>query len=224
MICSWGMSEKLGPVALGERRGEVFLGDELLRSKNYSEATAEAIDREVRELLERSHAEAHRLLTAHKAQAEELARVLLKHETVSGDEVRAIMGGAKLEDLRRPAPPPRAPSPRAADPGGRQAADGKGRREAGDGARGRRTAGSGTRLTFRRRGPGGPAAENGPPGPRRRNAARGIRAEAFGGDECREEFHALGARTLLTDASHPHAPSRGRVVPSRSRSSEQLTS
>src|SRR4030095_3692979 len=58
MICSWGMSDTLGPVALGERRGEVFLGDELLRSKNYSEATAEAIDRELRQLLDRCHEEA----------------------------------------------------------------------------------------------------------------------------------------------------------------------
>jgi cell division protease FtsH len=111
MICSWGMSETLGPVALGERRGEVFLGDELLRSKNYSEATAEAIDHEVRSLLDHSHDEAKRILTEHRSQAEELALALLKHETVSGDEVRAILAGAKAEDIRRPSPPPRAPAP-----------------------------------------------------------------------------------------------------------------
>ncbi|HEX5010328.1 MAG TPA: ATP-dependent zinc metalloprotease FtsH [Planctomycetota bacterium] len=111
MICSWGMSDALGPVALGERRGEVFLGDELLRSKNYSEATAEAIDREVRALLDSCHDEAKRLLTQHRAEAEQLALALLKHETVSGDEVRAIIGGAKLADLRRDPVPPRTPAP-----------------------------------------------------------------------------------------------------------------
>jgi cell division protease FtsH len=111
MICSWGMSDKLGPVALGERRGEVFLGDELLRSKNYSEATAEAIDREVRQLLDHCHDEAKRILSGHKAEAEELTLALLKHETVSGDEVRAIIGGAKLADLRRAPSPPRTPAP-----------------------------------------------------------------------------------------------------------------
>jgi cell division protease FtsH len=105
------MSDTLGPVALGERRGEVFLGDELLRSKNYSEATAEAIDRELRQLLDRCHDEAKRILSGHRAEAEELTLALLKHETVSGDEVRAILAGAKAEDIRRPSPPPRAPAP-----------------------------------------------------------------------------------------------------------------
>ncbi len=107
MVCSWGMSEALGPVALGEKRGEVFLGDELLRSKNYSEATAEAIDHEVRSILDKSHDEAHRILTAHRAEAEEMTQMLLKHETISGDEVRAILGGARHENLRHAPPPPR---------------------------------------------------------------------------------------------------------------------
>jgi cell division protease FtsH len=109
MVCSWGMSEALGPVALGESRGEVFLGDELLRSKNYSEATAEAIDREVRQILDRSHDEAKRILTAHRAEAEEMTQMLLKHETISGDEVRAILGGARHADLRHAPPAPRTP-------------------------------------------------------------------------------------------------------------------
>ena len=111
MICSWGMSDALGPMALGERRGEVFLGDELLRSKNYSEATAEAIDREVRKVLEHCYARAKEILSERRSQVEELTLALMKHETVSGDEVRAIIGGAKVDDLRRAPAAPRMPAP-----------------------------------------------------------------------------------------------------------------
>src|SRR5262249_50822863 len=102
MVCSWGMSDALGPVALGEKRGEVFLGDELLRSKNYSEATAEAIDREVRATLDRCHDSAVAILKGHDREMEQLAQALLRYETVTGDEVRAILGGASVDDLRRP--------------------------------------------------------------------------------------------------------------------------
>jgi cell division protease FtsH len=102
MICSWGMSDALGPVALGERRGEVFLGDELLRSKNYSEATSEAIDREVRATLDRCHDEAVAILKEHSREVEQVAQALLRHETITGDEVRSIMAGQSVDDLRRP--------------------------------------------------------------------------------------------------------------------------
>jgi len=102
MICSWGMSDALGPVALGERRGEVFLGDELLRSKNYSEATSEAIDREVRATLDKCHDDALAILKEHSREVEQVAQALLRHETVTGDEVRAMMAGLSVDDLRRP--------------------------------------------------------------------------------------------------------------------------
>jgi cell division protease FtsH len=107
MVCSWGMSETLGPVALGERRGEVFLGDELLRSKNYSEATSQAIDREVRSILERCHDQATAILEAHRPAVEHVATALLKYETLTGDEVRAMLAGATADTVRRPAAPVR---------------------------------------------------------------------------------------------------------------------
>ena len=50
MVCSWGMSDALGPVSYGDQRNEVFLGDELMRSRNYSEDTSRAIDAEVRKI------------------------------------------------------------------------------------------------------------------------------------------------------------------------------
>jgi cell division protease FtsH len=110
MVCSWGMSESLGPMALGESRGEVFLGDELLRSKNYSEATSEAIDREVRSILDRSHDRARGILEQRRGAVEEVAKALLRYETISGDEVRSMLGGATVDSLRRPEPPKRRPA------------------------------------------------------------------------------------------------------------------
>jgi len=117
MVCSWGMSEALGPVALGERRGEIFLGDELLRSKNYSEATSEAIDREVRSILDRSHNRAQEILERHRPAVEKVSAALMRFETITGDEVRAMMAGATIEELRRAAPSaPRPPAGPAAEP------------------------------------------------------------------------------------------------------------
>ncbi len=100
MVCALGMSDALGPVALGDSRGEVFLGDELMRSKNYSEATSEAIDREVRRILDEAYAQAVELLEAHRAETDRVAQALLKYETINGDEVRALIAGAEVADLR----------------------------------------------------------------------------------------------------------------------------
>ncbi len=137
MVCSWGMSDALGPVALGEKRGEVFLGDELLRSKNYSEATAEAIDREVRAMLDRCHDSAVAILKGHDREMEQIAQALLRYETVTGDEVRAIMAGSSVDDLPPPHPA-RRPDARAhrSQRARSQAAHGAAWRRAGQGARG----------------------------------------------------------------------------------------
>lgn len=105
MVCNWGMSETLGPVSYGESRGEVFLGDELLRSKNFSEKTSEAIDREVREILEEAHKRAKSILGEHRDEMERLTAALMLYETVSGAEVRALLKGATVAELR-PEPDP----------------------------------------------------------------------------------------------------------------------
>ena len=108
MVCSWGMSDSLGPVALGEERSEVFLGDELVRAKNYSEATSEVIDREVRALLESCLQRAREMIETHRAEMERLTAALLKYETLNGAEVMALIEGASLESLR---PEPEPPTP-----------------------------------------------------------------------------------------------------------------
>jgi cell division protease FtsH len=100
MVCNWGMSESLGPVSYGESRGEVFLGDELLRSKNYSEETSRAIDKEVRVILKEAHRVATKILGEHRDEMERLTEALMLYETVSGEEVTAIFNGATVEELR----------------------------------------------------------------------------------------------------------------------------
>lgn len=105
MVCSLGMSEALGPMALGESRSEVFLGDELMRNKNYSEATSEAIDAEVRRILDVAYDRAKTLIAGHRDEMERITQALMRYETISGDDVRAIMAGASVESLRPPPPP-----------------------------------------------------------------------------------------------------------------------
>jgi len=100
MVCNWGMSENLGPVSYGETRGEVFLGDELLRSKNFSERTSEAIDTEVRAILEEAHSVATEILSKRREEMERLTEALMIYETVTGREVGAILGGSSVADLR----------------------------------------------------------------------------------------------------------------------------
>jgi cell division protease FtsH len=100
MVCSWGMSDLLGPVSYGEQRQEVFLGDELMRNKNYSEATSQEIDREVRKIINISHTTATEILEAHRDEMERLTEALMRYETLSGDDVRRLMAGATVDELR----------------------------------------------------------------------------------------------------------------------------
>lgn len=113
MVCSWGMSESMGPVSYGESRSEVFLGDELMRNKNYSEETSRAIDEEVRKILNAAHAKATQILESNRDSMERITEALLIYETITGDDVQKILQGASVASLR-PRPP------RAAPPGGNE--------------------------------------------------------------------------------------------------------
>ncbi|RKY20955.1 MAG: cell division protein FtsH [Planctomycetota bacterium] len=104
MVCAWGMSDALGPVCYGEQRGEVFLGDELMRSRNYSEETGRAIDTEVRKILDEAYATARGILESNRDEVEAVTQALLRYETITGDDVRALMAGASVDELRPPAP------------------------------------------------------------------------------------------------------------------------
>src|SRR6059036_3655939 len=95
MVTRWGLSEKLGTVAYGENQDEVFLGYQVSRQQNISEATAQTIDSEVRRLVEAGFAEATQILTEKRADLEALAKGLLEFETLSGDEIKDLLAGKR---------------------------------------------------------------------------------------------------------------------------------
>jgi len=100
MVTEWGMSDKLGRVRYRGNEQEVFLGHSVAQSNNMSEETARLIDEEVRKLIEDAETTARRILTEHRDQLEIVARGLLDYETLSGDEVTALLKG--IQPVRTP--------------------------------------------------------------------------------------------------------------------------
>lgn len=96
MVCEWGMSEKLGMVEYGENDDYVFLGKGLSHSRNYSEATAQEIDREVKRLCDEAYDRAKTLINAHRDKLELIAQALIRYETLSGEQIRELMEHGKL--------------------------------------------------------------------------------------------------------------------------------
>lgn len=95
MVTRWGLSEELGTVSYGENNDEVFLGMQVNRQQNVSEATAQKIDQEVRRLVEDGYKEATRILTEKRDDLETLSKGLLEFETLSGDEIKDLLDGKK---------------------------------------------------------------------------------------------------------------------------------
>jgi cell division protease FtsH len=93
MITEWGMSDKLGMIAYGDNSQEVFLGHSVTQAKNVSEATAREIDGEIKDIIDRAYAKARRILTENVEELHRVARGLLEHETLSGDEIRTVLRG-----------------------------------------------------------------------------------------------------------------------------------
>ncbi|MGI5839920.1 MAG: ATP-dependent zinc metalloprotease FtsH [bacterium] len=91
MICEYGMSDELGPVTLGSKQEQVFLGRDIVRERNYSEEIASAIDRETRHLVETQYEYAKTLLTENIAKLEKIAQVLIERETIEGKELEELL-------------------------------------------------------------------------------------------------------------------------------------
>ena len=99
MVCEWGMSKKLGPLAFEKRDDPVFLGMQVNQDKEYSDHTAREIDTEVRKFVTDGHSKALVLLKDNIKILHNLAKVLLKYETIDGDEVNTIMKGGSVSDI-----------------------------------------------------------------------------------------------------------------------------
>ncbi|HKL49303.1 MAG TPA: ATP-dependent zinc metalloprotease FtsH [Desulfuromonadales bacterium] len=90
MVCEWGMSKKIGPVTFGEKEGEVFLGRDMGHVKNYSEATAVAIDGEIHDIVQKNYERTEKILTENREALERIAQALLVRETIDGKELREL--------------------------------------------------------------------------------------------------------------------------------------
>ncbi|HWY61997.1 MAG TPA: ATP-dependent zinc metalloprotease FtsH [Rhizomicrobium sp.] len=93
MVTRFGMSDSLGPIAYAENQEEVFLGHSVSRTQNISEATAQKIDSEIHRIIEESYERARKILTERLADLNVLARGLLEYETLTGDEITALLKG-----------------------------------------------------------------------------------------------------------------------------------
>jgi cell division protease FtsH len=112
MVCELGMSENLGPLTFGKKEEMVFLGREIATHKDYSELTAEKIDGEVRSIVEGAYTQAVELLRANVDKLHLLAKVLLEHEVMDGDQMNRVLRGEPFEPSR-PAEPAATPEPAA---------------------------------------------------------------------------------------------------------------
>jgi cell division protease FtsH len=90
MVREWGMSNRIGPMAWGSQ-GAVFLGDDLMHSRDYSDDTARVIDEEVERILREQEERCRSLLETHRNGLDLVARSLLEHETIDGSEVERLV-------------------------------------------------------------------------------------------------------------------------------------
>jgi cell division protease FtsH len=91
MVTRFGMSEKLGPVALGRSQGGMFLGRDIAAERDFSEETAATIDEEVSQLVEEAYRRATAVLTNNRSVLDELAEMLVERETVDAEELQELL-------------------------------------------------------------------------------------------------------------------------------------
>ncbi|MFN3076943.1 MAG: ATP-dependent zinc metalloprotease FtsH [Alphaproteobacteria bacterium] len=93
MVTEWGMSDKLGPLAYGTADQEVFLGHSVTQHKYISDETARQVDVEIRQIVDGALGRARDILTRHRDEVDTLANGLLEYETLSGEDIRALLAG-----------------------------------------------------------------------------------------------------------------------------------
>jgi len=99
MVCEYGMS-RLGPLTFGKKEEQIFLGREIAQHRDFSEETARQIDQEVRRLIDEAYKSAYSLVEAHSDAMHRLAAALLERETIDAEEVRMLIEGKALPELR----------------------------------------------------------------------------------------------------------------------------
>jgi len=101
MVCEWGMSETLGPLAYGQNEEEIFLGREVTKHQNYSEDTAQLIDSEIKKIVSNAEKRAEQILTDNMDLLHKLSKELLEREILDSEEIDKIINGEELPPLVR---------------------------------------------------------------------------------------------------------------------------
>lgn len=104
MVCEWGMSDKLGPLAYGQNEEEIFLGREITKHQDYSEKTAQDIDSEVKQIIVTAEKRAEQILTDNIDLLHKLSKELLEREILDSEEIDKIINGEELPPLRKENP------------------------------------------------------------------------------------------------------------------------
>ena len=99
MIMEYGMSDELGPITLGRKHDQVFLGRDFGRERDFSEEIAKAIDKEIRQMVDRCYHMAEELIIQNREKLNAIAEALLEKETLDGEEIAAFMEGKTLEEI-----------------------------------------------------------------------------------------------------------------------------
>jgi len=99
MVTEYGMSDTLGPMALERERRPMFLPNGFAHSRDYAERTAEAVDTEVRRILDAEHERVRAILTRRRGALERLGKVLLEREILEGDELRALLAASEAANV-----------------------------------------------------------------------------------------------------------------------------
>jgi cell division protease FtsH len=95
MVCDWGMTD-LGPIAFGESQSHAYMGTQSDGSKNYSEQTAQRIDKKIHEIVQAQYERSLEILNEHRAALDTMADALLEHETIDGVHVKEILDHGKM--------------------------------------------------------------------------------------------------------------------------------
>ena len=115
MVCEWGMSE-LGPLAFGKKEEAIFLGREIAQHRDFSEATAVDIDKEVKRIVSLAYDSAKNILKTNRETLERIAQALLEREVLDANEVKMLIEGTPLPEKPRTPPPSTPPLAPATDP------------------------------------------------------------------------------------------------------------
>jgi cell division protease FtsH len=96
MVCEWGMSDHLGPLAFGQKEEQIFLGREFAQHRDYSEETARLIDNEIKNIVTQGYERAKEILQTNMTILHKLANTLLEKEVLDGNQIEAIIKGENV--------------------------------------------------------------------------------------------------------------------------------